>query len=84
MEQCDFVKKGDLIRLPDGRAWYALSDVYTRRFMDKQDYEMADNGMGHLAGVYASAIDVLCPSTGIKRTLRINSFSRERWEVISD
>jgi hypothetical protein len=80
----DFVKKGDLIRLADGWTVYAITDLYTRRFMDKQDHEMVSHDMGHLAGSYGSAIDVLCPLTGFKRTLRLNNFSQERWEVISD
>ena len=59
MKDGDFVKKGDLIRLADGWTVYAITDLYTHRFMDKQDHEMASNGMGHLAGSYGSAIDVL-------------------------
>jgi hypothetical protein len=70
-----------LLRLSDGTAAYAVSDVYMYRFMENQDYEMEASGLGHLAGVYGSAIDVLFLSGLGRRRLRL---SIEKCEVISD
>ena len=35
---------------------------YTARFMEEYDYEMMEGGMGHMAGVYGSAVDVIAMS----------------------
>ena len=75
------MKQGDLLRLGDGRAAYVVSDVYTYRFMEKQDYEMEAGGLGHLAGIYGPAIDVLLLSGLGQKRLRLNV---EKYEVISD
>ena len=75
------MKQGDLLRLSDGRAAYAVSDVYTHRFMERQDYEMESRGLGNLAGVYGPAIDVLFLSGLGRKRLRL---SVEKCEVISD
>ncbi len=75
------MKKGDLIRLDDGKSAYAITDVYTHRFMETHDYEMLSHGMGHLAGVYGPAIDVLFPESGNRKRVRL---SIEKCEVISD
>ena len=40
---------------------------YTARFMEPQDRDMEEAGMGNLAGVYTSAIDIVAitgPTTG--------------------
>ena len=39
-------------------------EAYTARFLDYQDWEMIDNGMGHFAGSYGSAVDLFCIDNG--------------------
>ena len=66
------IKKGDLLR--DNRTqdtWVAETDVYTKRFMDDEDHEMAAHGMGEYAGIYAGAVRVVNTSTGLVRVWRI-------------
>jgi hypothetical protein len=75
------MKLGDLIRLKDGQTVYAVTDVYTHRFMEACDYEMMSHGMGHLAGVYGPAIDVLSSSTGLRKRIRLGV---EKCEVVSE
>ena len=50
-------KKGDLIRNFKGDLATVTREGYTYRFMEAQDYEMAEAGMGHMAGVYGTAYD---------------------------
>ena len=67
------LKKGDLIRFKrSGRYATVMRDEYTHRFMDPEDYDMVDAGMGHLAGVYGSAIDVCFTDTlQIRKAYRV-------------
>lgn len=54
-------KKGDLVRLIRRKGQplaTVMRDEYTARFLDGQDYEMMEHGMGHLAGTYGGAVDV--------------------------
>jgi hypothetical protein len=57
------VKTGDLIRVTSGRSSgkYAtvVSDTYTHRKMEAQDYDMESHGLGHLAGVYCTAFNIV-------------------------
>jgi hypothetical protein len=47
------LKKGDLIKFKrTGRMATVMCDEYIARFMDAQDDEMADHGMGHMAGPF--------------------------------
>jgi len=73
------MKAGDLIKMSDGRFVTAISDSYTHRFMDAQDREMVSFGMGHMAGSYAAAIDVVCMSTGRKQRLELR---KRNFEVV--
>jgi hypothetical protein len=61
------VKVGDLIVNALQEEPYMIYQVvrapYTARFMDSQDWEMVDNGMGEYAGSYTSAIDI-APMSG--------------------
>ena len=63
------VEKGDLIELRNGDKAIVTSGVYTHRKMESQDYEMESCGMGHLAGVYCSAFNVVFPETGNTRRI---------------
>ena len=75
------MKAGDLIRMKDGRFGTILKGPYTYRFMYEEDYEMESHGMGHLAGVYGSAIDVLFTKTGTHKRL---SLSERNFDVVSE
>jgi len=76
------MKKGSLIKMKrSGRFAAAVSDVYTYRFMDEEDHEMVAHGMGHLAGSYGSAIDIIFVDNGFKRRLRI---SDRNFEVVCE
>ena len=77
------IKKGDLIRFKrSGRIATALKDEYSARFMEAEDYEMMDHGMGHLAGIYGTAVDVCFADTQqIRRRIKVSYSSLE---VISE
>ena len=63
------LKNGDLIEINGGTKAILISDTYTHRKLEEQDQEMIAHGMGHLAGVYCTAFNVLIPETG--KTKRI-------------
>jgi hypothetical protein len=75
------MKKGDLIKMSDGRMVTAVSEKYTHRFMDAEDHDMVSHGMGEYAGSYGGAIDVMCMETGRTQRLR---FSNRNFKVISE
>ena len=76
-------KKDDLIRLKNSGAIYCVTrSAYTKCFMEPQDHEMVSHGLGEYAGVYGSAIDVVCTKSGRKRTLRVSG--NRNIEVISE
>ena len=68
------LKKGDLIKFKhSGRYATVMRDEDTHRFMEAEDYDMLDAGLGHLAGVYGSAIDICYTDTlEIRRARRVN------------
>ena len=74
---------GDLIRF-NGSGKYAtvIRESYTKRFMEQEDYEMVTHGMGHLAGIWAGAIDIIYTETGRKQTIRVGG--PHTFEVIKD
>ena len=78
------MKCGDLIRFTSGRykGRYATTTtgLYTHRFMDMEDYEMVQHGMGEFAGRYGSAFNVVFSDGGVKRKL---SFSDNRFDIIT-
>ncbi len=47
-----------------GKNCIVKSKSYTARFLDSQDYEMINHGMGHLAGTYGTAYDLYCIDDG--------------------
>jgi len=68
------VKAGDLIRTTLGRFGTIVRGPYTYRFMESQDWEMVDAGMGHLAGLYGTAVDVTFTDNGRTNRLRPKDF----------
>ena len=58
------MKKGDLVRTRRGEYGTVVRGTYTHRFMEAEDYEMMDHGMGEYAGLYGSAVDVIFSTTG--------------------
>jgi len=74
-------EKGDLLQhRRTSKLYEVVRGMYTARFMEQQDYEMVEGGMGHLAGVYGGAIDVVDlegPDQGTKRIKqRMRNFVR--------
>jgi|TARA_R110001583_G_scaffold21333_5_gene81034 hypothetical protein len=61
------LQKGDLIALQDGTKAILTSNTYTHRKLDHHDNEMIAHGMGHLAGTYCTAFNILIPETGKTR-----------------
>jgi len=51
-------KKGDLVEYRGGLAT-VMRDEYTTRFLGPEDEEMIAHGMGHLAGTYGGAVDLV-------------------------
>jgi len=49
---------GDLIKNNMGVLAQVTRGGYTYRFMEAQDYEMEEHGMGEYAGVYGTAYDI--------------------------
>lgn len=78
------VHKGDLIEFTAGhrKGLQAIvsTNTYTHRFMESEDYEMEAHGMGHMAGVYSTAFNVVIPETGEKIRIR---HSKTKYKVIA-
>jgi len=72
-------KKGALVKTSDGRFATIIRGSYGHKFMDVSDWEMVNFGMGHMAGSYAAAIDVVCMSTGRKQRLELR---KRNFEVV--
>jgi len=68
------VKVGDLIKTLSGRLGTIIRGPYTYRFMESQDWEMVDVGMGHMAGLYGFAVDVTFTDNGKTKRLRPKDF----------
>ena len=68
-----YPEEGTLIKMErTGRFATVVRGVYTHRFMNsEQDRIMAEHGMGHLAGTYGSAIDVIYMDNGQRRRLEL-------------
>jgi hypothetical protein len=81
------MRKGDLVCLKGNPRvlYHVVKSEYTVRFMEQQDYEMQVHGLGHLAGVYASAIDVVAlsgPRAGLLlKKQRMSYFTRLQSEA---
>jgi hypothetical protein len=76
------VKVGDLVKLSSGGYGTIVKDPYPFRFTSTQtDRDMIDNGMGHLAGTYGNAIDIVNHKTGDRTRHNISS---NNFEVISE
>jgi len=58
------INKGDLVRgVNSGLLYQVTRGIYTARFADSpSDHDMYECGMGHLAGTYETAIDVVALS----------------------
>jgi hypothetical protein len=77
-------KKGDLIRLKSTRALFTvIRDPYTKVYLDQEDHEMIAGGYGEYAGIWETAIDVICTKSGKRRALRL-SRHKKNIEVISE
>ena len=76
-------KKGDLIKNRDGILAEVTRDGYTHRFMEAQDWDMVDGGMGEYAGVYGTAYDITYMTGNWQgRTMRIQS-SKGGWKKVT-
>ncbi len=76
-------KKGDLIECRNTGLLASVSKgPYTYRFMEREDYEMVACGMGDLAGVYATAYDIIyMTGSSLGNTRRIKSSNT--WRLVS-
>jgi len=71
------IKNGDMLMdNRDGAIWIASGDEFTKRYLDADDHEMIDHGMGEYAGSYESAIKVVNTTTGDLRTWRMKTWRR--------
>ena len=71
------MKVGELVKLWTGEYGTIVRGPYTFRFTNTVvDRDMIDYGMGHLAGSYASAVDIVSHKTGeqTRHNLSSNSF----------
>lgn len=76
------MREGNLVKLLSGGYGTIIHGPYPFRFTSTQvDRDMIDNGMGHLAGSYGSAIDIVSHKTGDRTRHNISSDS---FEVISE
>tara|TARA_Y100000310_G_scaffold302034_1_gene339005 strand:+ start:325 stop:573 length:249 start_codon:yes stop_codon:yes gene_type:complete len=68
------LKKGDLIRFKKtGHYATVIRDEYIHRFIEAEDLDMIACGMGHLAGIYGTAIDIHITNTGeIRKPYQVN------------
>jgi len=73
---------GNLIKFRAGDYGTIVQGPYTFRFIDTPvDRDMIDNGMGHLAGSYGSAVDIINHKTGSRTRHNISDNS---FEVINE
>ena len=76
------MRVGNLVKLRSGVYGTIVREPYSFRFTNTQvDRDMIDNGMGHLAGSYGSAIDIVSHKTGDRTR---HNISRNSFEVIND
>jgi len=76
------MKVGDLVKLWSGEYGTIVRGPYQFRKISSQvDRDLIDYGMGHLAGVYTTAIDIVNHQTG--ETIR-HSLSNNSFEVINE
>lgn len=75
------MKKGDMIRSPRGDVAIVTDSPYTKRFMEEEDYEMESHGMGEYAGIYALAVPIMYPKTGMRRIVKHRDLNL--WERIA-
>ena len=77
------LRKGDLLQNHQGHLAEIVTDSYRQRYMDPEDYDMVDAGMGHLAGSYGIAFNVMIlngPKQG--QTFRLRP-GRTSWKKIA-
>ena len=66
------IEDGDVLRdTRTSTTYVAQGAVFTKRYMDSQDWEMVEHGMGQFAGLYESALCVVNIENGNKSTLRM-------------
>jgi hypothetical protein len=67
------IVEGTLVKIKkSGRFATVVRRTYTHRFMDsEQDWVMMENGMGHLAGSYGGAFDVVFTDNGQRKRISI-------------
>ena len=58
-------EKGALVKTSDGRFATIIRGSYGHKFMDVSDWEMVNFGMGHMAGSYGIAVDIIFHDSGI-------------------
>ena len=76
------MNEGSLVKLLTGEYGTIIHGPYPFRFTNtRADRDMIDNGMGHLAGTYGSAVDIVSHKTGdcTRHNTSSNSF-----EVVSE
>ncbi|HIE84367.1 MAG TPA: hypothetical protein EYQ00_11230 [Dehalococcoidia bacterium] len=65
------IKKGDLIRFKTtGRFATVSSNIYTHRWLDRDDDALMSAGMGYLAGSYCGTFNVIMMDNGRSRRIR--------------
>jgi|ETNvirnome_2_300_1030623.scaffolds.fasta_scaffold158550_1 uncharacterized protein with NAD-binding domain and iron-sulfur cluster len=71
------IRNGDMLRdTRTGLTYVAQSEVFTKRYMDAQDWEMVEHGMGEFAGLYESALRVLNIKDGISTIIRMGHWRK--------
>ena len=71
------IRNGDMLRdTRTGLTYVAQGEVFTKRYMDAQDWEMMDHGMGEYAGLYESALRVLNTQDGISTIIRMGRWRK--------
>ena len=77
------IKKDDILRHKiTGEMFVATTGEYTHRFMDHEDHEMVDHGMGEYAGSYGTAVMVTSTMTGTGRRLRLSQ-TRKNYDNVT-
>jgi hypothetical protein len=67
------MKTGDMyIKKNNNESFVQQGEAFTKCFLDRQDHDMIDAGMGEYAGVYASAVKLLSIKTGSIHTIKLS------------
>tara|TARA_B100000131_G_C18095811_1_gene603986 strand:- start:242 stop:493 length:252 start_codon:yes stop_codon:yes gene_type:complete len=59
----------------NGETFVQVSEIFTKRFLDREDYDLINAGCADMAGVYAGAVKLISTKTGEKKTVKMSKLN---------